>query len=315
MLTLGIDTSNYATSLAVFDTNAGEVVCDCKKFLPVKAGQLGLRQSDALFHHTAALPDLLAELGTKADLTQIGAVGVSAKPRPVEGSYMPCFLAGVNAAAAFALGKGIPLIHTTHQQGHIAAALFATGERELFEQENLVFHVSGGTTDLLLCQGAERITPLGTSQDLYAGQAVDRLGVKLGYPFPAGVYVSEQADQCAEKVHPKVSVKGVNCSLSGLENQYTKLLAEGKDPAYVCKYCLICVAETLTRMARAALEDHPGLPVVFAGGVMSSDLIRTYVSTRVPGARFVPGKFASDNAIGVSILAAREQGAWQTTSM
>ena len=315
MLTLGIDTSNYATSLAVFDTNAGEVVCDCKKFLPVKAGQLGLRQSDALFHHTAALPDLLAELGTKADLTQIGAVGVSAKPRPVEGSYMPCFLAGVNAAAAFALGKGIPLIHTTHQQGHIAAALFATGERELFEQENLVFHVSGGTTDLLLCQGAERITPLGTSQDLYAGQAVDRLGVKLGYPFPAGVYVSEQAAQCTEKVHPKASVKGVNCSLSGLENQYTKLLAEGKDPAYVCKYCLICVAETLTRMARAALEDHPGLPVVFAGGVMSSDLIRTYVSTRVPGARFVPGKFASDNAIGVSILAAREQGAWQTTSM
>ena len=315
MMTLGIDTSNYATSLAVFDTNAGEVVCDCKKFLPVKAGQLGLRQSDALFHHTAALPDLLAELGTKADLTQIGAVGVSAKPRPVEGSYMPCFLAGVNAAAAFALGKGIPLIHTTHQQGHIAAALFATGERELFEQENLVFHVSGGTTDLLLCQGAERITPLGTSQDLYAGQAVDRLGVKLGYPFPAGVYVSEQAAQCTEKVHPKASVKGVNCSLSGLENQYTKLLAEGKDPAYVCKYCLICVAETLTRMARTALEDHPGLPVVFAGGVMSSDLIRTYVSTRVPGARFVPGKFASDNAIGVSILAAREQGAWQTTSM
>ena len=93
------------------------------------------------------------------------------------------------------------------------------------------------------------------------------------------------------------------------------MLAEGKDPAYVCKYCLICVAETLTRMARAALEDHPGLPVVFAGGVMSSNLIRTYVSTRVPGARFVPGKFASDNAIGVSILAARKQGAWQTTSM
>ena len=222
-----------------------------QKALPVKAGQLGLRQSDALFHHTAALPDLLAELGTKADLTQIGAVGVSAKPRPVEGSYMPCFLAGVNAAAAFALGKGIPLIHTTHQQGHIAAALFATGERELFEQENLVFHVSGGTTDLLLCQGAERITPLGTSQDLYAGQAVDRLGVKLGYPFPAGAYVSEQAAQCTEKVHPKVSVKGVNCSLSGLENQYTKLLAEGKDPAYVCKYCLICVAETLIRMRPA----------------------------------------------------------------
>ena len=71
MLTLGIDTSNYATSLAVFDTDAGEVVCDCKKFLPVKEGQLGLRQSDALFHHTAALPEMLAELsGNKADDTE-----------------------------------------------------------------------------------------------------------------------------------------------------------------------------------------------------------------------------------------------------
>ena len=115
--TLGIDTSNYATSLAVFDT-AGEVVCAKKRFLPVKEGQLGLRQSDALFHHTAALPEMLKELGGEFDLTQISAVGVSEKPRPVEGSYMPCFLAGVSAAEAFALARGIPLVRTTHQQGH-----------------------------------------------------------------------------------------------------------------------------------------------------------------------------------------------------
>ena len=115
--TLGIDTSNYATSLAVFNT-AGEVVCAKKRFLPVKEGQLGLRQSDALFHHTVALPEMLAELGSEFDLTQISAVGVSEKPRPVEGSYMPCFLAGVSAAEAFALARGIPLIRTTHQQGH-----------------------------------------------------------------------------------------------------------------------------------------------------------------------------------------------------
>ena len=315
MLTLGIDTSNYATSLAVFDTDAGEVVCDCKKFLPVKEGQLGLRQSDALFHHTAALPAMLEELSGKADLTKVAAVGVSAKSRLVEGSYMPCFLAGVSPATAFALSRGLPLVQLTHQQGHIAAALYATGRPEFFAQETLVFHVSGGTTDLLLCRGAKSITPLGTSSDLYAGQAVDRLGVKLGYSFPAGVYVSEQAALCTEKVHPKVSVRGLTCSLSGLENQCTKLLAEGKSAAYVCKYCLLCVGETLVRMANNALTEHPGLPVVFAGGVMSSDLIRTYVTNRVPGAHFVPGKFASDNAIGISILAAEECGAWPTTSM
>ena len=312
--TLGIDTSNYATSLAVFDT-AGEVVCAKKRFLPVKEGQLGLRQSDALFHHTAALPAMMAELGGEFDLTKISAVGVSEKPRPVEGSYMPCFLAGVSAAEAFALARGIPLVRTTHQQGHAAAALFAAKGKTLFREKTLLFHISGGTTDLLLCDEVKHIETLGTSSDLYAGQAVDRVGVKLGFGFPAGAEVSRLAAECEETIKPKSSVRGMECSLSGLENQCNALLAAGKSPAYVCKYCLLCVGETLVRMANNALAEHPGLPVVFAGGVMSSDLIRTYVTNRVPNAHFVPGKFASDNAIGISILAARECGAWPTTSM
>ena len=304
--TLGIDTSNYATSLAVFDT-AGEVVCAKKRFLPVKEGQLGLRQSDALFHHTAALPEMLKELSGEFDLTKISAVGVSEKPRPVEGSYMPCFLAGVSAAEA--------LVRTTHQQGHAAAALFAAKGEEFFREKTLLFHISGGTTDLLLCDEVKHIETLGTSSDLYAGQAVDRVGVKLGFGFPAGVEVSRLAAECDVTIKPKSSVRGMECSLSGLENQCNALLTAGKSPAYVCKYCLLCVAETLRRMAAAALERNPGLPVVFAGGVMSSEIVRDYITKRMQYAYFVPGKFASDNAIGVSILAAREINAWPNTSM
>lgn len=315
MLTLGIDTSNYATSLAVFDTESGEVVCDAKKFLPVRSGQLGLRQSDAVFHHTVALPQMLEELAQKVDLTAIGAVGVSARPRPVEKSYMPCFLAGVNAATAFSLARGIPLIRLTHQEGHIAAALFAASGSDLFEKPVLVFHISGGTTDLLFCQGASPLQCLGTSGDLYAGQAVDRLGVRLGYAFPAGAEVSRLAGNCTESIRPKVSVKGTTCSFSGLENQCTNLLAEGKTPEYVCKYCLVCVAETLRRMAGAAREQYPDLTVVFAGGVMSSEIVRDYILARMQNVHFVPGKFASDNAIGISILAARRVSAWPTTLM
>ena len=309
-LILGLDTSNYTTSTALFD---GTEMRQQKKLLPVKPGGLGLKQSDAVFHHTRQLPEVLSMLGDKIGGAKV--IGVSERPRDAKDSYMPCFLVGIGAAQMLAQALGVPLRRFSHQQGHIAAALYATGQPELFDQETLVFHVSGGTTDLLLCHGAERITPLGTSSDLYAGQAVDRLGVKLGYPFPAGVYVSEQAALCTEKVRPKVSVHGLTCSLSGLENQCARLLAEGRDAAYVCKYCLLCVGETLVRMANNALAEHPGLPVVFAGGVMSSDLIRTYVTNRVPGAHFVPGRFASDNAIGISILAARECGAWPTTSM
>ncbi len=314
MLTLGFDTSNYAASLAVFDTDAGEVVCDTKQLLPVRPGQLGLRQSDALFHQTVLLPQLLEKIAAGAPLSAIGAVGVSAKPRPAESSYMPCFLAGVSAAAAFAAARGVPLVKTTHQQGHAAAALFAAGGAALFGAAALVFHVSGGTTDLLLYGADGSIETLGTSSDLYAGQAVDRLGVRLGFAFPAGAQVSALAAECDADVRPRASVQGLTCSLSGLENQCIKLLEEGKDPACVCRYCLLCVAETLLRMAKAAQAQYPGLPVVFAGGVMSSTVIRDYVTKRLPGAYFVPGRFASDNAIGVAILAAKGVGAWPTTS-
>ena len=307
--TLGIDTSNYATSLAVFDT-AGEVVCAKKRFLPVKEGQLGLRQSDALFHHTAALPEMLEELGREADLTRIAAVGVSQKPRPVEGSYMPCFLAGVSAATAFAQARGIPLVRTTHQQGHAAAALFAARGEELFREKVLLFHISGGTTDLLLCDQVRTIETLGTSTDLYAGQAVDRVGVRLGFAFPAGAEVSRLAAEYTEPIKPKSSVRGMECSLSGLENQCNALLKAGKSPAYVCKYCLLCVADTVVKMTRAAQKEYPGLSVVCAGGVMSSDIIRAWVQQRLPQVYFVPGQYSSDNAIGVSILAAREAGLW-----
>lgn len=315
MRTLGIDTSNYATSLAVFDTNAGEVVCDCKRFLPVPGGSTGPAPE------RCAVPPYRRPAGNAGRTGQKGEPDADRSCRrirqapPVDGSYMPCFLAGVSAATAFCAAKGIPLVQTTHQQGHISAALFAASGADLFGKEELVFHVSGGTTDLLHCKGPDSITCIGTSSDLYAGQAVDRLGVRLGYAFPAGIYVSQLAAACTENIKPKVSVRGTTCSLSGLQNQCEKLLAEGKSPEYVSKYCLLCVAETLRRMAAAALERNPGLPVVFAGGVMSSEIVRDYITKRMQYAYFVPGKFASDNAIGVSILAAREINAWPNTSM
>ena len=223
---------------------------------------------------------------------------------------MPCFLAGVNAATAFALARGIPLIHTTHQQGHAAAALFAAEGDKLFRQKVLLFHISGGTTDLILYQGIDRLTELGSSTDLYAGQAVDRIGVKLGFAFPAGAELSILASECSEEIKPKVSVKGADCSFSGLENQCAALLERGAAPAYVAKYCLSAVGQTVLRMICAAQEQYPGVPVVCAGGVMSSDIIRAYVQRTQLDIYFVPGRYSSDNAIGVAVLAAKEVQAW-----
>lgn len=314
MIALGIDTSNYATSLAVFDTRQQRVLCDCKKFLPVKEGALGLRQSEAVFHHTTALPELMRQIDAVFPLRGVEAVGVSEKPRPVDGSYMPCFLTGVSAAQAVSLAAGVPLVYTTHQQGHIAAALFAARGGALFAQRVLVFHISGGTTELLLCEGTDVISRVGGSTDLYAGQAVDRIGVRLGFAFPAGAALSRLAAECAEEIHPKTSLKGTDCSFSGLENQCSALLERAAPPAYIAKYCLCAVAETVAGMIRAARRLYPGVTVVCAGGVMSSDVVRAVVCAQEPDACFVPGKYASDNAIGTALLAAKEVGAWPMSS-
>lgn len=307
MYLLGVDTSNYATSLALLQKGKEEILCAKKRFLPVPQGGLGLRQSDAVFHHVAALPELLAEMQAEGfDLTQVGAVAVSAKPRPQPGSYMPCFLTGVSFATAFAAARGISLIKTTHQQGHVAAALFGTPLRPIAKGRRLVFHVSGGTTELLLCDGIEVIETAGKSLDLYAGQAIDRLGVALGYSFPAGEQVSLLAGTCKEEIAPKISVKDGDCHLSGLQNQYEALLKVGKEPAYAAKYCLISIAATASAMIEHARGKYGNLPVVCAGGVMASTIIRQWVEQRLKDVFFVPPSLSADNAVGVALIAAME---------
>ena len=216
---LGIDTSNYTTSVALYDSVTGEMKQQ-KKLLPVAKGNLGLRQSDAVFHHTKQLPDLVEALTSDIVLT---AVGVSVKPRLAEGSYMPCFLCGEGLARSLAAITGAELYRTSHQTGHILAALYSAGRLDLLSREFIAFHVSGGTTDCLICRPDDEniidITEAGTSLDLKAGQAVDRAGLMLDLAFPCGPALEELALKSTKKFKVKPVIRGTDCSLSGLENK------------------------------------------------------------------------------------------------
>ncbi len=306
MLALGIDTSNYATSISVIDYEKKQVVLNEKHFLTVKQGECGLRQQDAVFGHIKNLIEVLELVHSKFDLSDVQAVGVSVKPTNEENSYMPCFLVGKVISQAIKVVKNIPVIETTHQDGHLNSALFYLNNEELYNKKIIVFHVSGGTTDMILVEKGKIKDTVGSSLDLFAGQAVDRLGVKLGFSFPAGVYVSKMAAACDEKFSPKVSVKGLNCNLSGLENQCDKLIQQGYNNEYICKYCLSFIAKTLLKMAQNARELYGDLPIVFAGGVMSSDIIREIILKKLNNSYFVEALFSQDNAIGVAAVAARK---------
>lgn len=292
---LGVDTSNYTTSLAL--SRDGEITKNLKKLLDVKEGQRGLRQSDAVFAHTVNLPGLFDEMGKISP----GAVGVSVSPRDAAGSYMPCFLAGISCASAVSSSFGVPLYRFSHQAGHIAAALYSCGAETLIHGRFLAFHVSGGTTEVLLSDNMT-ITRLGGTKDISAGMAIDRTGVLLGLKFPCGKELEALAGDMPQNVKPgKISVTGLDCNLSGLENKVAGLISSGADRQYIAAYVLSFVCAVIGRMAENALSGYPGLPVIFSGGVMSNRFMKRELGEKY-GGYFAMPEFSCDNAAGIARL-------------
>lgn len=301
MKTLGIDTSNYTTSAAVYD---GARVLENRKIpLPVPKGARGLRQGDAVFHHTRQLPGLLCGL---LPLDGLEAIGVSVSPRQAKDSYMPCFLPGKGFAEVLGAALGLPVARFSHQQGHIAAALYSAGRLELLEERFLAFHVSGGTTEALIVSPGGKAGPAveiaAASLDLKAGQAVDRVGVALGLPFPCGPALEELALKWTEPVSVRPVMRGADCSLSGVENQCMAMIQKGQPPEKTARYCLESVLAALEAMCGALLKELGPLPVVFSGGVCGNSILRRKLSGRF-GACFAAPEFSSDNAAGAAILA------------
>ena len=300
---LGIDTSNYTTSLAIMEE---EKILQKKKLLPVKKGELGLRQSDAVFHHTQQLPALMEELMKETKGKKIQAVGVSARPRDQEGSYMPCFTVGISAGRILASVLDVPLFSFSHQAGHIAAALYSSGNLSWLEKDTpfLAFHVSGGTTEALWVSpkhGKLEVELAASSLDRKGGQAVDRVGGMLGLPFPSGKYLEELALRSQAHFSIRPSMKGANCSLSGIENQCRALLEKGTSKEDIALFCLLSIEAALTSMAETLLKERPGLPVLFAGGVMSNSILQSHLKQRF-SASFAEPAFSADNAAGIAVL-------------
>lgn len=300
---LGIDTSNYTTSAALYTPDTG--MMQNKRLLPVKSGTCGLRQSDAVFHHVQQLPQMVE--GLLENFTgEITAVGVSSQPRDAEGSYMPCFTVGLSAARIAASVLKVPLYTFSHQSGHIAAAVYSSGHTELLLRPFLAFHVSGGTTEAVLVSPDEKkvftAELAARTLDLNAGQLIDRIGVMLGLDFPCG-QVLEQLAAGAEWQKVRATLKGADCCLSGIENICRKTYDNGASKEEVAALCLAYVEKTIDGMCAALLHQYGNLPVLFAGGVMSDRLIKDRLEKKYH-AYFAEPAFSADNAAGTAFLCA-----------
>ena len=309
MIVCGFDTSNYTTSVSLFDTQTGVMEME-KKLLPVREKACGLRQSDAVFLHVKQLGELAQTLSARTG-KRPDAVGVSTRPRPAEGSYMPCFLVGKMTATVLSGALSVPLVECSHQEGHLAAALFSAGRLDLLDAHCLAFHVSGGTTEALLASPGEDAMDLrlvARTLDLHAGQVIDRVGVQLGLSFPCGPALEALAESCPERIKVHPTLKGADCCLSGLQNQCEQKKREGKSDAWIAKFCLLTVQETISAMTQRLLAQYGDLPVVYAGGVMSNRMMQQALAARFH-ASFAEPRYSADNSAGVAVLCARKLGA------
>lgn len=302
---LGIDTSNYTTSVALC-TEEGEILEQFKMLLPVKDGECGLRQSDAVFSHVKHFPMLAEKLREALTGSRVLAVACSAYPRTAKDSYMPCFLTGKAVASMLGAALDAPVYEFAHQEGHIMAALYSGGAmNRLLKAPFAAFHVSGGTTEVLYVSPKEygfEVQLVGQTEDLNAGQAIDRAGVMMGLSFPCGKEMEQLALCCDQKIKGlKTCVRNGNCHLSGLQNISEKLWKETGDRAYVSKYVFAFVGKTLQQMTDALDERFGHLPIVYAGGVMSNRYLQQLLSAR-KDTYFAEPQYSADNAAGIALL-------------
>lgn len=304
-LYLGIDTSNYTTSAALYDSVSGDMISE-KKLLPVKAGEAGLRQSDAVFHHTKQLPEMIAALFEGHCGNNIKAIGVSFRPRNITGSYMPCFRCGEGLADSLGAVCGVPVYKTSHQIGHILAALYSANQLKLLDRDFIAFHVSGGTTDCLYCSPDDnellRVTEIASSLDLKAGQLIDRAGLMMGLSFPCGKELEKLSYSADKRIKARAVIKDGSCCLSGFENKAKQLLDSGESRENTARYVLDAVAETVSEMTRYARSQHGNIPVIYAGGVMSDKYIADILRSRIKDEiYFSAPDYSCDNACGTAL--------------
>ncbi len=304
----GIDTSNYRTSVAIVSLE-GEILLNERRLLPVPEGGRGLRQSDAVFMHLKQLSAMEEALRKTAGGDAVPcAVAVSDRPRDGEDSYMPVFQAGVCVASFLAGSSGVPLYRTTHQRGHIAAA--ARGTPLEGAERFLAVHLSGGTTDLLSVS-PEKTERIGGSLDLHAGQMVDRIGVAMGLPFPAGPEMQALAKDGKSQGLFGTSMEDGDllCHISGAETLAQRMISEGRiAPADLAREVYDFLARSVSRMILAGSRKTGLRSVLVAGGVAASPLLRTMLEERTRKHRDAPelifgeAELSGDNAVGVALI-------------
>ncbi len=322
-LVLGIETSCDDTACAILDGEGRVLSSVVSSQLAAHRPYGGVVPEIASREHLSNWPQVSAEALERAGVTmdEIGLVAATRGP-----GLVGALLVGLSLgkAMAFALGRPFHAVH--HLEGHLFSPFLpppsepAPAEPQPDSFVGLV--VSGGHTSLFQVERG-KISTLAETRDDAIGEVFDKVGKRLGLPYPQGPRVDELAelgDPKAKRLTVPFPGDDLFFSYSGLKSQVLleieklerKLgplhleegVEDGAEPPrevldLVAAFRAAAVGQVIDRLDRLHRKQPIGLLAV-SGGVAANRLLRrelpAWAAERGIDLKLVPLKWSGDNA-------------------
>jgi N6-L-threonylcarbamoyladenine synthase len=284
MITLGIETSCDETGIALVDGNhiiANEVFSQIEHsrfggVVPEIASRAHLEKIDRLF--TQVLED--------SSLTCDAIDGIAVTDSP---GLAGALLIGISFALGLHVRKQIPVTGINHLEGHICAILLS---HPPIEFPFLALVVSGGHTAIYRVASIGDYRCLGQTVDDAAGEAFDKVGKLLGFPYPAGRAIENEAKKASNDIPISFPVARFNdgsldFSFSGLKTAVNYFVREkGGDfirahRPEICKAFQDAVITSLVENTVTAAKSTGSDTIALVGGVACNIRLREEMKNRL----------------------------------
>jgi N6-L-threonylcarbamoyladenine synthase len=252
---------------------------------------------------------------SKISVDELNAVAFTQSP-----GLIGSLLVGTCFAKSLALALNIPLIAVHHMQAHVLANLIPTfsdgKEKPKPKFPFLCLTVSGGHTQIVLCESPVQMKMLGETIDDAAGEAFDKSAKLLGLPYPGGPLIDKYSAKGDPKKFkfPEPKIPGLNFSFSGLKTSILYFLQEQKsrDADFVKKNLFdICasiqqrIITILLNKLKVAAAETGIRDICIAGGVSANSGLReafTALGKKMHWNTFIPPfQYCTDNAGMIAI--------------
>jgi N6-L-threonylcarbamoyladenine synthase len=300
MLTLGIETSCDETSVALLAD--GNILASEVFTQGVHSAYGGVVPELASRAHIAKVDVLAKSLFVKNKIacSAVDCIAVTDSP-----GLAGALLVGIGFALGFHCQFGIPVTGVNHLEGHLCSLFL---EHPDLCHPFLALIVSGGHTAIYRVDDFGRYRCLGRTVDDAAGEAFDKIGKMLGFPYPAGRAIEQEALGSAagdEISFPVARLGGpsLDFSFSGLKTAVKYFCEEkgeawtAKNKAAICRAFQKAVVDSLARNLAAAAGQTGISTIGVAGGVAcNGELRRTLVSHFGDKVFFPSPALCTDNA-------------------